>query len=103
MGLTVLLLAILLAANIFASLVVSRVPMLSSSQRRLQFAFIWLVPLIGAVICAAFAYAQSARATSPSTIDAFYLDSELAAFNGPVAGNSGSADDAGVGASGDGD
>lgn len=103
LGLTILLLAILLAANIFASVVILRVPMLSLSQRRLQLAFIWLVPLLGAVICAAFAYAQSVRTSSPSTIDALYLDSDPTVFDGLVAGNRGSGDDPGLGAGGDGD
>ena len=103
MGLTILLLAILPAANIFASVVILRVPMLSLSQRRLQLAFIWLVPLLGAVICAAFAYAQSVRTSSPSTIDALYLDSDPTVFDGLVAGNRGSGDDPCLSAGGDGD
>ena len=104
MGLTLLLLTVLFVVNAIASVVVIRLPLLSSSQRRLQLAFIWLVPLVGAVICVAVAHAHPNRRASPSTIDSVYLDSDLTAFDSPGTGSSDSgASDAGSGGGGDGD
>lgn len=44
--------------NLFASLAVLRAPSSTPSQRRLQLALVWLLPVIGAVLCLVFASAQ---------------------------------------------
>src|SRR5690606_21633423 len=75
MGLT-LLVGIILLLNAFASVVVLRAPVFSPVQRFLQIALIWLVPIIGAVICSAFAYSQALGPASPGTMDPLYLPSD---------------------------
>jgi hypothetical protein len=104
MELTLLVIAIVVLLNAVASVVVLRVPVLSSSQRSLQLAFIWLVPIIGAVVCTAFAHSQSLGATSPSTLDPLYTPSDGGAPDGPALGICGcSASNTGGGGAGDGD
>ena len=104
MGLTVTVVAIVLIINAFASVVVLRVPVFSPLQRFLQIALVWLVPIIGAVICVAFAYSQSLGPASPGTMDPLYLPSD---GGGPETSGSGTCGcnggDAGAGGGGDGD
>ncbi len=102
MGLTLLLAGLVLLLNAFASVVVLRVPVFSPSQRLLQIALIWLVPIIGAVICATFAY--SLGPASPGTMDPLYLPSDGGGPEGSGAGIWGcSGSDAGAGSGGDGE
>lgn len=89
MKLMLLLGVVLALGNIVASVAVLRVSVLSPSQRALQVALIWLVPVIGAVVCAAFASSQVAGSTSSGTSDPFYLSSDGGASAGQDAGFSG--------------
>lgn len=89
MELMLLLGAVLALGNIVASVAVLRVSVLSPSQRALQVALIWLVPVIGAVVCAAFASSQAAGSTSSGTSDPFYLSSDGGVSGGQDAGFSG--------------
>lgn len=68
MELMLLLGAALALGNIVASVAVLRVSVLSPSQRVLQLTLIWLVPVIGAIVCAAFASSQALASTSSGTI-----------------------------------
>lgn len=56
---------VLVLINAVASLAVVRSPVLSGGQRVVQLGVIWLLPLIGAVICLAFAITE-ARAVRDS-------------------------------------
>lgn len=104
MELTLLLIAAVALINIVASVVVLRVPVFSPSQRLLQFALIWLVPIIGAVACAAFASSQALGPASPSTIDPLYSPSDGGGPDGPAIGICGcSGGDGGGDAGGGGD
>lgn len=89
MKLMLLLGVVLALGNIVASVAVLRVSVLSPSQRALQLALIWLVPVIGAVVCAAFASSQAAGSTSSDTSDPLYLSSDGGASGGQDAGFSG--------------
>lgn len=89
MKLMLLLGVVLALGNIVASVAVLRVSVLSPSQRALQVALIWLVPVIGAVVCAAFASSQAAGSTSSDTSDPLYLSSDGGASGGQDAGFSG--------------
>ena len=80
--LTVLLVAVIAVINVFASAAVLRVAVFSPTQRVLQLALIWLVPMIGAVVCAAFASSQALGPTS-RTIDPLYLPSDGGGPDGP--------------------
>ena len=102
MGLTMLV-GIVLLLNVFASVVVLRAPVFSPLQRFLQIALIWLIPIIGAVICSAFAYSQALGPASPGTIDPLYLPSDGGGPEGSsgICGCGGS--DAGAGGGGDGE
>jgi hypothetical protein len=84
--LTLLLAAVAAFINVVASVVVLRVSVFSTSQRLLQLAFIWLVPVIGAVVCVEFASSQALGPASPSTIDPLYLPSDGGAPDGPGIG-----------------
>ena len=86
MKLILLLVAVAALINIAASVVVFRVSVFSSSQRLLQLAFIWLVPIIGAVVCMVFASSQALGANSPRTIDPLYHPSDGGAPDGPGIG-----------------
>lgn len=87
MELILLLGAMLALGNIVASVAVLRVSVLSPSQRVLQLALIWLVPVIGAVVCAAFASSQTFGSTSSSTIDPLYPSSDGGASDGQDIGS----------------
>lgn len=50
---------VLVLINAVASLAVVRSPVLSGGQRVVQLGVIWLLPLIGAVICLAFAITEA--------------------------------------------
>ena len=86
MQLTLLLVAVVAVVNVVASVVVLRAPVFSLSQRLLQLGFIWLVPIIGAVVCMAFASSQALGPASPSTMDPLYLPSDGGAPDGPGIG-----------------
>ena len=89
MELALLLVAILAILNIAASAAVLRASVLSPSQRLLQLALIWFIPVIGAIVCAAFASSQATSSTSSSTIDPLYLPSDGGAPDGPSIGGCG--------------
>jgi hypothetical protein len=80
--LILLLVAVAALINIAASVVVLRVSAFSSSQRLLQLAFIWLVPIIGAAVCVAFASSQAFDKNSPRTMDPLHLPSDGGAPDG---------------------
>ena len=86
MELTLLLLAVVLIINIVASARVLRVPDLSRSQRHFQLALIWIVPIIGSVVCLAFASSQTFGPFSPSTHDPLYLPADGGGPEGPGIG-----------------
>ena len=46
--------AIFAIVNVVATVAVFRVPARSTSQRTLQLAFIWLFPLMGAIVCLSY-------------------------------------------------
>ena len=50
---------VLVLINAVASLAVMRSPLLSGGQRVFQLGLIWLLPLIGAVICLTFAITEA--------------------------------------------
>ena len=102
MELTLLLVAVVMLINVAASVVVLRVSVFSPSQRVLQLALIWLVPVIGAVVCAAFASSQALGPASPSTIDPLYLPNDGGAPDGPGIGICGCSGGDGGGDSGGG-
>lgn len=102
MELTLLLVAVVALINVFASAAVLRVAAFSPTQRLLQLALIWLVPVIGAVVCAAFASSQALGPTSPSTIDPLYLPSDGGGPDGPGMGICGCSGGEGGGDSGGG-
>ncbi|MGE8287380.1 MAG: hypothetical protein ACN6RG_05445 [Stenotrophomonas sp.] len=56
---------LLVLVNLVATGAVFRVPDLSASQRVLQIATIWLLPVIGAVLCLSFASTQANTAATP--------------------------------------
>jgi hypothetical protein len=89
MNVTLLLSAVVVFANVLASAAVLRVPVFSPAQRLWQLALIWLVPLVGAVVCGVFAASQAHVPASPGTIDPLYLPSD-----------GGGSDDLSVGSSG---
>jgi len=53
------LLLIAASMNIVASVAVLRLPDASVAQRFFMLAFVWLVPVLGAIICGAFSRAQA--------------------------------------------
>lgn len=99
MELMLLLGAALALGNIVASVAVLRVSVLSPSQRVLQLTLIWLVPVIGAIVCAAFASSQALASTSSGTIAPLYPLSDGGASDGQDIGfvgcDGGDAGDAG--------
>ena len=99
---THLLVAVVVLVNAVASVVVLRIPVFSTQQRLLQLALIWFVPIIGAIVCAAFASSQALGAASPSTMDPLYLPSDGGAPEGPGTGicGCGSVDGGGDGGGG---
>lgn len=86
MELTFLLVAIVAIVNVFASVAVLRVSAFSTSQRWLQLGLIWLVPIIGAVVCVAFAHSQALGPSTSSTVDPLYFPSDGGAPDGPGIG-----------------
>ena len=89
MELAIPLIVIVLLANLYASVVVVRAPILSRTQRFLQLTLIWLIPLVGAVLCALMARTHSTITNSASSIDAVYLDSDPTAFSDTSDGGGG--------------
>ena len=86
MNLTVILLLALVLVNVAASVLVLRSDALSASQRAMQLGFVWLVPVLGAVFCAAVVHSQAAAATEKSTIDPLYLPGDGGGPDGPSIG-----------------
>jgi hypothetical protein len=86
MELTFLLAAVVAIVNVFASVAVLRISVFSPSQRWLQLGLIWLVSVIGAVVCVAFSSSQALGPSSPSTADPLYFPSDGGAPDGPVIG-----------------
>lgn len=72
MELILLFVAAVVIINVIASIAVLRVSVFSSPQRLLQLALIWLVPVIGAVVCMAFASSQALGPASPNAVDPLY-------------------------------
>ncbi|WP_369936429.1 hypothetical protein [Xanthomonas tesorieronis] len=68
--------AVVVFANVLASVAVLRAPVFSPSQRFWQLALIWLVPLVGAVVCGVFAFSQALGPDSPGTIEALHSPSD---------------------------
>ena len=87
MKLILMLISVVAMINVAASVVVLRAPIFSSSQRLLQLALIWIVPVIGAVVCVVFASSQAAGQSTPSKMDPLYLPSDGGA---PVGASTGS-------------
>ena len=83
MELILLIVAVVVILNLFASLAVLRVAELSPSQRLLQLALIWLIPVLGAIVCAAFASSQALGSSARGTIDPLYLPADGGGPDGP--------------------
>lgn len=86
MQLMLLLVVVVALINIAASVVALRAAAFSPSQRMLQLGLIWLVPIIGAIVCAVFASSQALDPASPGTVDPLYLPSDGGAPDGPGVG-----------------
>ena len=71
-----LILASVVLFNLVASIAVLRTSAFSMPQRLLQLAVIWLLPVLGAVICGAFASSQGLGPASPSSVDPLYLPAD---------------------------
>ncbi len=99
------LLAALVVVNAIASLLVLRARVFSPSQRMLQVAVVWLIPLAGAIVCAVFARSQTPGPRSSSAFDPLYLPSDGGGPDGPGFGPCGCNDATGgdAGGSGSGD
>jgi hypothetical protein len=80
-----LVIAIVAIANIYASALVIRTDVFSRSQRLLQLGIIWLIPLVGAIGCGAFAFHQRSSQWG-GTLDPLYIPSDGGAPEGPVPG-----------------
>jgi hypothetical protein len=76
MQLTLLVITVAALINVVASVTVLRVPVFSPSQRLFQVGLIWLVPIIGAVVCVVFSSSQALDATSLGTVDPLHLPSD---------------------------
>jgi len=87
-------------ANAAASWAVLRIPVFSATQRRLQLLLIWLVPILGAIICVVFARSQALGPASPSTFDPLYHPSDGGGPDGPGLGICGCEGSAGDGTGG---
>ena len=87
-----LILASLALFNLVASIAVLRTSAFATPQRLLQLAVIWLLPVLGAVICGAFVSSQGLGPASPRSIDPLYLPGDGGT---PVAGDAGFCGDAG--------
>jgi len=84
---TLLVVAIVVVVDVAASVLVLRNAVFSRSQRLLQLAFIWSIPFVGAIVCAAFASSHAHGAVSPGAIDPVYLPPDGAPADSPgVAG-----------------
>ena len=101
MELTLVLVAVVALINVAASVAVLRASAFAPSERSLQLALIWLVPVLGAIICMAFASSQALGPASPSTLDPLYLPSDGGAPEGSGTGLCGCG--GGDGGGGDGD
>lgn len=84
MELVLLSAALGVALNIAASIAVFRIPGALLSQRLLQLALIWLLPILGAVLCWAFAASQAAAAAAPERMEPLYLPSDGGPADMPV-------------------
>ena len=51
--------ALVLVLNLFGSVAILRTPLFSGAQRLLQLLVVWLVPIIGAIVCRVFVASQS--------------------------------------------
>ena len=100
MGLTLQIAAIVAVVNFVATLVVLRVSVFTTSQRLLQIALIWFLPIVGAVVCGAFAWSQALGPTSHGTIDPLYIPADGGGPDGHGTGDCGGGD---VGCDGGGD
>lgn len=67
MGILTAGLMLLAAGNILATVAVARTTVFTSSQRAIQIALIWLVPVIGFIVCLAFSATQisESKASGP--------------------------------------
>jgi hypothetical protein len=81
-----LVLAIAALANVCASALVIRTDAFSNNQRLLQLGVIWIIPLVGAVSCGAFAWHQRSSQVSGGTLDPLYIPSDGGAPEGPGMG-----------------
>lgn len=86
MDLAYLLVAAVVLFNAAASAVVFRASVFSTQQLVLQMALIWLVPIVGAVVCTLFALSQMGAAAPPNAVEPLYLPSDGGAPEGPGIG-----------------
>ena len=68
-----IILILLFVVQAYASIVVTRVPNLSKRNRFLQLVIIWLVPLIGGIVCIAFARNET-NSTPPPKSSGDFID-----------------------------
>lgn len=76
-------LAVWLALNVVASVVVLRNPFLPATKRLFQLALVWLFPVVGAVVCLAFISSEATERASVLDRTAFVDNAD--ASGGPVA------------------
>ena len=87
--------ALVLVLNLFGSVAILRSPMFSGAQCFLQLLVVWLVPIIGAIVCLVFVASQS-RDQGPGLDKTAFADGPCS-VDGKPDGNGvcGSAGDAG--------
>jgi len=84
--------AVVAIANTVASFSILRSDGLTARQRVIQLALVWLLPLVGAVICWAFASSQSSPSSASSSFVPLHFPSDGAGCDGHGLGGSGSSD-----------
>ena len=80
--------ALVAVANTVASFAILRSDSLTPSQRVFQLAIVWLLPLLGAVICWAFISSQSVPSRASSSFVPLHVPSDGAGCDGHGLGGS---------------
>jgi uncharacterized membrane protein YgcG len=92
--------AALVITNLIATRAVLRAGGLSIPQRAMQLAMVWLLPVVGAIVCIAFASSQASAAVANGTIDPLYSPREGQVADGSMTGLCGCNSDGGDGSAG---
>ena len=86
MNIALIVISALALINLGVSVAVLRAVALSPSQRAMQVLLIWLVPLAGATVCAAFVSSQISDTDSRRTVDPPYPEGDGADCGGGEGG-----------------